>query len=404
MLTTSLRKPWKIPFIPLLACGILFTSRKVNGKGHEVELVQDNNNRRCVVLFSSNERSGLRSSMSVAIAKRIREMDPDIELILFLTHDLEVNIHGENISVYRIPHKNDFSDMTSRVWNDIIEKSLKSCMAIHKPSIFLFDGRFPFKGVIRAMEGRDGMYRIWLVNSSMKNSLNKKMDSQLSKFNILIQQKLHEDDRIMDLKCDADIIQCDPIFNSNSSNYPIKSKMQSALGLNKDNINIYVNIKKGKIDDESSLINSCLKVLDSLDGIYVYINRKSLKGLDYCDGKREILNSTLEEGEMRAFDFVISTAEKHNLKELVRFSIPTLCFPTDDDEFDRTKILARHGLMIVLDKPHERQIHASIERLLSDSVRSGMTRSGTAIVRPNGAHQVARWIVDNSPTEINETE
>jgi UDP:flavonoid glycosyltransferase YjiC (YdhE family) len=101
--------------------------------------------------------------------------------------------------------------------------------------------------------------------------------------------------------------------------------------------------------------------------------------------------------DFNSFDFTIMAAGYNSYHEAVRFSIPTLCIPNlktgMDDQLARAEVAEKAGAMIVLRKVTPSKVQVVIERLLDSDVRKSMTKRAEELHRPNGANQLAKWII-----------
>ena len=52
--------------------------------------------------------------------------------------------------------------MDARTWNSQCEEMLANVFSVHKPSIFVFDGAYPYRGMLNAIKGRVGVKRVWV--------------------------------------------------------------------------------------------------------------------------------------------------------------------------------------------------------------------------------------------------
>ena len=48
-----------------------------------------------------------------------------------------------------------------RTWNSQCEEML-AMFSVHKPSIFVFYGAYPYRGMLNAIKGRVGVKRVWV--------------------------------------------------------------------------------------------------------------------------------------------------------------------------------------------------------------------------------------------------
>ena len=81
--------------------------------------------------------------------------DPDLEIIFFTTMPTLHILKKHGIPAHHIPGRKYFKDMSTEEWNALLEEELAVCFETHHPSMFIFDGAFPYRGMLRAIQNKN---------------------------------------------------------------------------------------------------------------------------------------------------------------------------------------------------------------------------------------------------------
>ena len=129
-----------------------------------------------------------------AVARQIRKQDQDVEIVFVTTMSALHLVESEGFASYHLPGKYMFNEMTSAEWNAITEEILGTVFEIHRPSIFVFDGAFPYRGMLNAINNRKGLTNFWLRRGTFKKVAQKSpwIASNIS-ITLFAQQTVHLD-------------------------------------------------------------------------------------------------------------------------------------------------------------------------------------------------------------------
>ena len=404
-LVNSLEKPWRFPFLPLSLPWVVINIglEKLGKKSQPVSdqpLLVEGKKRRCLVMFPTNGVGFGHFTRLLAIARKIKKLDENIEIVFFTTMPTLHLLKREGIPAYHLPDRKHFDNMDASTWNSITEEMISNIFAIHQPSMFVFDGAFPYRGMLNAIQNRDGLNKVWLRRGTLKKGTKIPVDS-MNHFNHLIRPKDSAEDNfeseIENLK--PDVIKCDPILLLYEQELRPRNDLRDRLGIPHDAILVYLQLGAGQINDIESDINVCLEELKKHKNTYVVLGESMIgERLPSIGGNVRILTDYPNSMDFNAFDFTIMAAGYNSYHEAVRFSIPTLCIPNMntgmDDQLARAEVAEKAGAMIVLRKVTASKVKVAIERLMDSKVRKSMAKRAEKLHRPNGANQLAKWIIN----------
>lgn len=103
----------------------------------------------------------------LAVATRIRKRAPD-ENIVFVTTSIAVPlVHQAGFVCHHItPFALAGRDVSNRQWNVLFRRMLAAALRLHRPSTLVFDGSFPYDGLVRAMNDFRSMKRVWIDHAA----------------------------------------------------------------------------------------------------------------------------------------------------------------------------------------------------------------------------------------------
>ena len=165
--TNAIRRPWRAPFLlislPILMfmIGLELIGLKSQPKAlHTNHAGRDIVKGNCVVMFPTNGVGFGHFTRMLALAKRMKEKDPSLEIVFFTTMPTLHLLKPFGIPAHHISGPKYFKGVDSNEWNALLEEELTLCFETHKPSMFIFDGAFPYRGMLRAIQGRNAMKKL----------------------------------------------------------------------------------------------------------------------------------------------------------------------------------------------------------------------------------------------------
>ena len=403
-LITAVEKPWRLIFLPLSLPWLIFSlGLERLGKKAIPEFEQPNfdatENRKSIVMFPTNGVGFGHFTRLLSIARRIKKLDEEVEVIFFTTMPTLHLLKREGIPAYHLPGRKKFNDMPAKTWNKIVEENIANVFAIHKPSMFIFDGAFPYRGMLNSIQGRDEIKKVWLRRGTFKKGSTKIPVDSINHFDYIITPKDSVELEEHDMEFTSAVVKCDPILYLDEIELRPKEDLRNRLGIPHDAIVCYLQLGAGEINDIESDISICLSELEKHDNVYVVLGESMLGGrLPSIGGRVRVLTDYPNSLDFNAFDFTIMAAGYNSYHEAIRFSVPTISIPNMetgmDDQLARVEVAEEAGAMIVLREVSKRRVQAVVERILDESVRNSMIKASEKLHRPNGANQMAKWIID----------
>jgi hypothetical protein len=312
-------------------------------------------------------------------------------------------LEEDGFPAYHIPGRYRFEDMEPREWNAIAEEMLSMIFTLHRPSAFIFDGAYPYRGMLNSLNSHHNMLRIWLRRGAIKEGSKAIPSDSLSFFDAVIKPG----DSVADIDEDEidsgiPIVRCNPMTLFDSQDLEKSGKLRKRMGIPDEALLAYVQLGAGKINNINSELRFTLEALNEHPQVFT-IYGESILGerhtfdLERMRTLRDYPNSLF----FKEFDFAIMAAGYNSFHEAVQSSLPTLCFPNlntgRDDQLARAKVAREAGCMVVLESRSRRKIRAALERIIEPEVRELMRENATTIQRENGSIQAAQWIIEQLP-------
>ena len=375
-LTDAIRKPWRAPFLILtLPWMMLMIGFELLGWKSQPAAFSTNTSGRlsskgnCVVMFPTNGVGFGHFTRLLAVAKRMKKLDPELEIIFFTTMPTLHLLKPYGIPAHHISGPKYFKGMSSEEWNALLEEELSVCFETHRPSMFLFDGAFPYRGMLRAIQGRNSIQKMWMRRGTFRKGSSIPVDS-IEHFDAVIHPEDSVDTVVEDVEHNIEVMTCPPIVMLDSEELLSKEKARSRLGLPQDAIVVYVQLGAGEINDIESEIRLTLECLLEKPDVYVILG-ESLIGerIDVDLPRVQILRDYPNSMYFRGFDATVQAGGYNSFHETRTFGLPALFYPNlntgMDDQLARCKVAEEEGWGIVLETRNINTIKQACKSLSS---------------------------------------
>jgi len=215
----SIIKPWRLVLLPFKIIQISWTLANerlgIKNPPKYNSLVKNNEvNKNTIVVFPTNGVGFGHFTRILAIAKRIKKRDPNMEIIFFTTMPtLHILKEQGKFVAYHIPGRKKFKNMDAKTWNTLTEEFMENIFSIHKPNYFIYDGAFPYRGMLNSISNHKEITKFWLRRGTLKKGISKAPTEGINLFDYIIKPK---DSVELDLSSEEeynpDLITCNPIL------------------------------------------------------------------------------------------------------------------------------------------------------------------------------------------------
>lgn len=396
-ITKAIRKPWLAIFLPItLPLLMLQIGLELLGKRAPPQIAHSITNagppprKDVVMMFPTNGVGFGHFTRLLAIARRMKALDKNLEVVFFTTMPTLHLLIPEGIPVHHISGAKSFKNMGGDQWNALLEDELTLALDTHRPGMFMFDGAFPYRGMLRAINGQK-MRKVWLRRGTFRKGSSVPVDS-IEHFDLIV----HPEDSVAinqgDLEHGVEAITCAPITMVGDDELLDRAAARRRLGVSQDAIVAYVQLGAGKINDIDSEVRLTVEALKAHAGIEVVLG-ESLIGDRVqieVEGIR-LLRDFPNAQYFNAFDFTVIAGGYNSFHEVVRFGLPTIFYPNletgMDDQLARVREIEDGENKVIVVERNEVEITAAIDGMVSRAENGSLNRS--RIESPNGADELA---------------
>lgn len=404
-LIDAIRKPWRAPFLiitlpwMMLMIGFELLGWKSQPAGlsanHAGRLASKGD---CVVLFPTNGVGLGHFTRLFAVAKRIRKQDPDVEIVFVTTMSALHLVENEGYPAYHLPGSYMFNDMTSGEWNAITEEILATVFEIHRPSVFVFDGAFPYRGMLNAIKSRKGLTNIWLRRGTFKKGATKIPVDSIEHFDLVIRPGDSTSRPEEEISFSTPLKLVEPIIFADKEELYSKEYVRTRLGIPQDSLVAYVQLGAGKINDIESDLQRVIRLLNEHENLQIVVGESLIGDRIKLVGDRvRVIRDYPNSLSFSGFDFAIMAGGYNSYHEAIEFALPTIFIPNTktgmDDQVARVRIGETKGACIVLMETDESTLREAIVRLMDKNLRSSIVEACKELQMENGAVQVGKLIV-----------
>jgi len=380
-ITTAIRRPWRAPFlivslpfmmfmIGLELIGLKSQPRGLKSNRAGRALTKGN----CIVMFPTNGVGFGHFPRTLAIAKRMKALDSSLEIIFFTTMPTLHLLKPYGIPAHHISGPKYFKGIDSQEWNALLEEELTLCLEVHKPSMFLFDGAFPYRGMLRAIQERTNLNKIWMRRGMFRKGAKVPVDS-IQHFDTIIRPGDGVDVNEEELDHGLEILKSSPIVLLDKSELLASEKARYRLGIAEASRVVYVQLGAGQINDISSEIRMTLDELLRHEDIHVILGESMIGSrIEVELPNVHVLRDYPNSQYFNAFDAVIQAGGYNSFHETRAFGLPVLFYPNletgMDDQLARCLVAEDEGWGYVVKNRTEESIRIGIEKLLNHSSSS----------------------------------
>ena len=402
----AMRHPWRAPFLIvtlpwlMIRCGLEMLGKapppaSANKAGNTQTNEPVNNT---VIMFPTNGVGFGHFTRMLALAKRMKNREPDLEVIFFTTMPTLHLLKPYGIPCHHISGPKNFKNLESSDWNALLEEELTICFETHKPKMFIFDGAFPYRGMLRAISANSTLQKVWMRRGMFRTGSSIPVDS-ISHFDLIIhpQDSVTTDESKLDH--DVETLRSPPIVLLDENELLDRASARNRLMLPQTSKVVYVQLGAGQINQIDSEVRLTVEALIAHPDVHVVLGESLLGDRLMIDLPRvHLVRDYPNSMYFRAFDATVQAGGYNSYHETKRFGLPALFYPNMntgmDDQLARCKAAEREGWGQVIVERDEQSIKQGISKLL-DKIGN---YSPEQVEKPeNGADKLAidlKWYMD----------
>lgn len=395
-LTDAVRKPWRLILLPLsfpILCVRLGLTRLGRAKASTSGLKTDHDiqpRKNAIVLFPTNGVGFGHFTRMYSVARELRKQDPEMEIIFFTTMPTLHIPYVDNYATYHLAGRYKHKDMNSSTWNMLVEEMLTLVLETHHPKYFIFDGAFPYRGMLNSIYGREEITRIWMRRGMFRKGSSIPVDS-IEYFDLIVHPGDAIDVADSELEHSVSTIKIPPITLLNNDELLTREKSRGRLNLPLDVRVTYVQLGAGQINDIDSEIRITVDALLKYPDMHVVLGESMLgERLDFSHERVHLLRDYPNSMYYNGFDYAVQAGGYNSFHEMRNLGMPTLFYPNMntgmDDQLARCKVAEDENWGLVLEKRTQRSISIHVEALMSIS-------NANAHINKSGSKEVASYLL-----------
>ena len=393
-ITTAMRQPWRAPFLPItLPWQMLMIGLEMLGRRPVPEIAVSEDNAQIedsmieskpdepsqnsftpepnntVVMFPTNGVGFGHFTRMLALAKRMKAADSELEVIFFTTMPTLHLLKPHGIPAHYISGPKYFRDIDSSGWNALVEEELTLCLETHRPKMFIFDGAFPYRGMLRSVKAHSNMSKVWMRRGTFRKGSSIPVDS-IAHFDLIV----HPQDSVplapSEINHSVEILTCPPIVLLDEDELIERTSARRRLGVPLDARVVYVQLGAGEINDIHSEIRLTIEALVAHNDVHVVLGESMIGdrlnvNLERVHLIRDYPNSMY----FRGFDATVLAGGYNSFHETRTFGLAALFYPNMntgmDDQLARCNVASEEGWGRVLVNRDAESIPPAIDDLLS---------------------------------------
>lgn len=398
-ITIAVEKPWRIPFLPITFPVYVFLlglerlgrmpQKKIDTDYDSLNSEdQQNISKDAIVFFPTNGVGFGHFTRLYAIARRLRKSNPETEIIFFTTMPTLHIPYSEGFVTYHLAGRGKQKEMSASKWNMLVEEMLTLVFETHKPRAFVFDGAFPYRGMLNAIRENNSTRKIWIRRGMFKKGSKIPVDS-IEHFDLIIHPGDAVDEKIAELNHNAEIMKTSAITLFDQNELWSREKARRRIGIPSDCISVYVQLGAGRINDIESEVRIVIDCLLEDDKVHVVLGESMLGNrLDIEMERVHIIRDYPNSMYLNAFDYSVQAGGYNSFHEMRLMRLPTLFLPNMntgmDDQLSRCLEAEKEGWGIV----NQDRAKSGIEKDINKMFELSNQEIGQII--PNGADEISQ--------------
>ena len=394
-LTTAVRRPWRLLALPISFPWLAFRLG-LERLGRRPAMLPDVGSTetarsRSVVLFPTNGVGFGHFTRMYALAKQLREADSGLEIIFFTTMPTLHIPYAEDFPTYHLAGRGKHETMEASTWNGLVEDMLHTVLDVHRPAVFVFDGAFPYRGMLNAILQEPNMHRIWVRRGMFRKGSRIPVDS-ITCFDLLVRPGDALPPALDGIEVSTEQLDVETMLLIEPEGMLDRQAARRRLGLPSDARAVYVQLGAGRINDIESEVRRVVDALHAQPDVHVVLGESMLGArLDVDLDRIHLLRDYPNALYLKAFDASVQAGGYNSFHEMRSLRLPTLFLPNlstgMDDQVARCNIAVQEGWGCVnLDRSANALAH-DVEALLS------MEPQPSPAPEANGARSLATQIL-----------
>lgn len=362
--------------------------------------------RQRVLLVSSNGAGVGHLMRLMAVARRLPD---DLEPVVLTLSQAVGVVRDLGYHVEYLPSRGALG-APHRPWHALLRARVVELIDELDVRAVVFDGTWPYDGLLDAFEDRPGVLRVWSRRALWRAEITRHVLHHAPRFDLVVEpgELAGDDDRGATRARRHETCQVGPITFLRADEPLGREDAREQLDLAPDGRAALVQLGAGNINDTRSLLGSVVEQLHAADpALVVCVTRSAIGTADTLpEGVRAVSAYPLARN-FAAFDVAVAASGYNTFHELVLASVPTLFVPnTDtatDDQLARARWAERVGIARCVSDPTPAALRQALAHLVPAEARASIATAHERLVRPgDGGQEAAAAIAEllRDPDEV----
>lgn len=371
----AIKRPWNLFLLPLTIPYLIFSIgmerlgkwpipySEISSKAQLEQPVKDS-----IVLFPTNGVGFGHFTRMYALARRFKAHSPETEIIFFTTMPTLHLLYNEGFSTYHVAGRKKFKSLSASDWNALVEEHLSLVFNHHRPKMFMFDGAFPYRGMLNAIRDQTQIEKVWMRRGTFKKGSNVPVDS-IEHFDLIV----HPEDSVplamTEVHHSVASITCPPIVLLDEEDLLSREQARYRLNVPIEGRVVYVQLGAGRINDIDSEVRITVDALLLHNDVTIVLGESMLgERLSFEMDRVVVIRDYPNSMYFNAFDATVQAGGYNSFHETRRFGLPALFYPNMetgvDDQYARCMVAENEGWGVVILERNEISIRSGIEEIL----------------------------------------
>lgn len=384
MFVQAIERPILLPLLPFNIIAFLY--KRIFSRKKDLELPA-NITRNCILGYSAESYRNIHFDRMERILAELRTYG--IQTV-HVTNDRGIKMldNTKLHSLYFIPSRIEFDDMIPRTWNRKIEQIVSGILDTFHPRTMIFDGDYPFRGILNAISLRPEMNRFWVRESMLNFKISSLPIDGFDVFDAIIHPTLTRRDDPDSIIGGSGTIFCNPIIGQVNSKQSI-TEIRERISLEGKQL-IFAQVSKN-INNRNEMFERLL----AQKGVHVLCFSTSIPKQYKHHLNVTIIDHLSTHEAIQASDVCVISPDFFNIYSVFSLKKPALCVAESKLHLDSIRReFATQTLPIVLigDEYDGDFIEDGIERLMHPELQQQLIERMERMELADGTSELCDYI------------
>ena len=343
--------------------------------------------RQSIFIISGESMDDYRQERSIALASKLANQDTNIELVHLTLGTPMLEQRPSTLLEYSLPS----SRMSKEIWGGFLSEQISLILATHRPSIIIYDGEYPHRGIVRALENLSNEHCIWIDPVNYDFTSNDEIQSTFE--SIIISRDIFVNKSLNNQQ----IKRISPLFKKIKSGRT-KLVARGDLDIPIESLSVFFSPPSKPSTQQNQIYQEILQLLKS-EKAHICMDPVSYESNNWAGNyPRALLRrlpSPISEMWLKAIDFAIIDGSQSAMLKMIDANVPTITIPRkssrDNSEVRRSEKADKLGCAIMIS---DNQTSSwAVKKIMNPIKRRRMKEACSQQKIENGIQQLSEWLL-----------